>query len=198
MAQQDAYGLVVAVPVDASGGETVPEGVEADVRKIQTLHQPLEISAVYPRLHRCGFSRKDKTVVPGAVLEGLEQSAKIQRHRDFTYGFLGFGSIYHQLRPVLAVIPVHIYALKGFVHRQQAILKIEIFPLQSADFSNAQAAEKAYLQTDALPVRMVFHIIDQPLLLVYAQYGQLRLLSRGGEVYIHLLVWHEALLGCEP
>ena len=195
--QNHRHGLVVALALDAAGGEAVAQGVEAHRGDSQMVKDAQEIVPVVAGLQRSGGIGHHEIIrvhnpqeCPDGCGQGLGDGDVADRRN-------GLGRADGEIILLLPAVG-KIDAGKGFAHVKDAGGHIQVFPLQGADFADAKAGVEADQDAQIPEGEVGFEVRCQALLLGQREDGKGFLLRCGcGVMNASLHVGPEASPFCE-
>lgn len=194
VAEEDADGLVVAFPLDAAGGERVPQAVETYLLQVQFLQQPVEVATV--RAGLCGHAvvRHDKEVPPDDLLQRADHREQPPRHRYLSGRADGLGLADEQFR-MSAASASRVYPLNRPAYADDTQVRVDVVPLETADLADAQARAQADEDTEVAERKILPHVRHQKTLLAQGQHLDLPLASSRGKDYVNRMERPVPVLG---
>lgn len=142
MAEDDGDGFIVAAACDAAGGETVPEGVETDIRDIKPPEQAVEIIAIGPRFHRGRSIGYEEIFRRHNLLQGPDNAFELRRERYFPYRRTCLGGIHRYVIFTYSAVGDG-YALDRLIDTDNPERDIKVLPLQAAHLPDTETAVEA-------------------------------------------------------
>lgn len=147
MPQQYAHGLVIAFAFDASGGETVPEGMEFQRRHLKFLHQFLVIIAVCSGFGGLVRIRKYEKITVHYFHQWTDHPDEFLCHGDFPRRISGLGRVDYKFGMPLGRIH-DVNPSDSPSDGYYAFRQIYILPFQGAYFSDSESGAEADVDSE--------------------------------------------------
>ena len=196
VAKERAHGLVVAVALDAAGGEAVAQSVVLQPGDAEPGHQPVVIVAVSARFGRRRLVGQDIVVGVDHPPQRFHHGEQLAAHRYLAAGVLGLGRIDDELR-VLAFALNDVYALDGAVHGDCPVVHVDVAPSEATHFAYAQSCGQADVDAQVAECEVLLDVVENLPVLCYGEH--LRFLGhlRRGVLDVPLAVGHPFVFDSE-
>ena len=128
-------------------------------RDVKFFHEPVVVVAVCAGLCRFVLIGQNVEICIDHLLHGLYHCQQLFADRYLSTGVHSLWGVDDKLRMFLLTFH-HIYSFDGALHGDCSVSHIDVAPLQSADFANAQSCAQADVDTEAHEGEVVLHIVQ--------------------------------------